>query len=129
MMKWIFKSALLFGAALSTVGCASTDINSTNADGLAVSTDGSVTTTQHIAMNAGKESRTATLMVKGLACPFCVQNVDKQISAIAGVDDVTVDLDTGRVTVILSETNPASKGLLVKAIDDSGFTLDRIEMP
>jgi len=128
-MKWILKSALMFGAVLSAVGCASTEVGATNGDGLAVTTDGNTTTTQKVAINAGKESRTATLMVKGLVCPFCVQNVDKQISAIAGVDDVAVDLQTGRVTVVLSETNPASKDLLVKAIDDSGFTLDRIEMP
>jgi copper chaperone len=73
--------------------------------------------------------RTAELWVKGLACPFCVQNVDKRIAAVTGVDDVDVDLPTGKVRVLLSDGHPASKDDLVSAVAASGFTLDRIEMP
>jgi copper chaperone len=74
-------------------------------------------------------SQTATLWVKGLSCPYCVNNIDRQIRAMPGVDSVNVDLPTGEVTVKLSATNPATEEQLVKAIDDSGFTLDSIEMP
>jgi len=79
--------------------------------------------------DAFSADRTADLLVKGLACPFCVQNVDKQISAVSGVDDVHVDLATGKVRVLLSEDHPASAENLTSAVSSSGFTLDKIDMP
>ena len=78
---------------------------------------------------AAIESNTATLWVKGLACPFCVHNVEKQLLRVPGVERVNVVLDTGKVTAALSETTPPSESQLLAAIEDSGFTLDRIEMP
>ena len=73
--------------------------------------------------------RTATLWVKGLACPYCVHNIDRQLAAMEGVERVHVDLQTGKVRVALVAGHPATRQQLVKAIGDSGFTLDRIEMP
>ncbi|MBL4699279.1 MAG: heavy-metal-associated domain-containing protein [Phycisphaerales bacterium] len=73
--------------------------------------------------------RTADLWVKGVTCPFCVQNIDQRISKVNGVDGVHVDLKSGHVRVLLSQQSPASREDLVSAIDTSGFTLDRIEMP
>ncbi len=73
--------------------------------------------------------RTATLWVKGLACPYCVNNIDRQLTGMKGVQRVHVDLPTGEVRVLLLTKNSATQGQLIKAIDDSGFTLDRIEMP
>ncbi|HED52604.1 MAG TPA: copper chaperone [Phycisphaerales bacterium] len=75
------------------------------------------------------QARTANLWVKGLACPYCVQNVQKQIAGIEGVERVHVDLPTGQVQIQLAADHPATKEQLVRAIGDSGFTLDRIEMP
>ena len=73
--------------------------------------------------------RTAVLMVKGMTCPFCVQNVDQQLEAVDGVDRVKIDLSTGRVDVLLAEEGGASKESLESAVAQSGFTLDQIEMP
>ena len=73
--------------------------------------------------------RTATLWVKGLACPYCVHNIDRQLAETTGVERVHVDLPTGKVRVALVADHPATRQQLVKVIDDSGFTLDRIEMP
>ncbi|MCH8823134.1 MAG: heavy-metal-associated domain-containing protein [Planctomycetes bacterium] len=73
--------------------------------------------------------RTATLWVKGLACPYCVHNIDRQLAEMTGVERVHVDLPTGEVRVALVAKHPATREQLVNAIDDSGFTLDRIEMP
>lgn len=73
--------------------------------------------------------RTATLWVKGLSCPFCVHNIDGQFAEMDGVERVHVDLPTGKVRVALTPDHPATRQQLVDAIDDSGFTLDRIEMP
>ena len=58
-----------------------------------------------------------------------MHNIDRQLAELPGVERVHVDLPTGRVSVALDAEQPASRKQLVKAIDDSGFTLDRIEMP
>lgn len=80
-------------------------------------------------VTAFPDDRTATLWVKGLTCPYCVHNIDRQIAGMKGVERVHVDLPTGEVRVALVAKHPATREQLVKAIDDSGFTLDRIEMP
>ncbi len=72
---------------------------------------------------------TAVLWVKGLACPGCIVNVERQLKAVEGVEHFEVDLASGRVDIVLSAENPASRQQLRDAIDNSGFTLDRIEAP
>jgi len=73
--------------------------------------------------------RTAELVVLGMPCPFCVQNVESQLTNVAGVERVAVELATGRVRVLLEQEHPASQADLVSAVKASGFTLDQIEMP
>ena len=58
-----------------------------------------------------------------------VHNIDRQLAEMTGVERVHVDLPTGEVRVALVAKHPATREQLVNAIDDSGFTLDRIEMP
>ena len=72
---------------------------------------------------------TATLWVKGIGCPGCIPSVEGPLTKLLGVDGVSVDLPTGKVTVALNSSQPATREQLVNAIGDSGFTLDRIEMP
>ena len=72
---------------------------------------------------------TAVLWVKGMACPGCIVNVERQLKAVEGIEHIEVDLGTGRVDIALSAENPASRQQLRDAIDKSGFTLDRMEAP
>jgi len=58
-----------------------------------------------------------------------VHSVDRQLADLSGIEQVHVDLPTGKVRVALTIDRPATREQLVQAIDDSGFTLDRIEMP
>ena len=41
--------------------------------------------------------------VDGLACPFCVHGLEKQLLAIEGVETVETDIKTGIVTVAMYE--------------------------
>ena len=72
---------------------------------------------------------TAVLWVKGLACPGCIINVERQLKAVEGVKHIKIDLASGRVDLVLSAGDPASRQQLRDAINESGFTLDRIEAP
>ena len=80
------------------------------------------------AQAAPKSSNTATLVVHGMGCPQCASNVDRQLLRVPGVQDVKVDMGTGRVTVNYSAANPPSREQLTKAIEETGFTLVNIEM-
>ncbi len=75
------------------------------------------------------EGPTAVLWVKGLGCPGCIVNIERQLQAVEGVEHIEVDLGSGRVDIALSAENPASRQQLRDAIDKSGFTLDRMEAP
>src|SRR5688572_28595044 len=75
------------------------------------------------------EPNTATMWVHGMGCPQCAYNVDAQLLKVPGVEDVKVDMSTGKVVAKLSPQNPPTKEQLSAAIDKTGFTLKRIEMP
>lgn len=71
----------------------------------------------------------ATMYVKGMSCPLCANNIDKQLLAVGGVEKVTINLGKGTVIARLMPINPPTRAQLEKAISESGFTLERIEMP
>lgn len=62
---------------------------------------------------------TSTFQVAGMTCAHCVSAVQSEVSAIAGVVDVDVDLATGRVT-ITSDT-PVDAEAVRAAIDEAGY--------
>ncbi len=66
------------------------------------------------------------LTVHGLSCPLCAHNLDGQLKKIEGVEDATIDLKTGSVTVRLARANAVSDERLTAAVKDAGFTLKKI---
>lgn len=61
-----------------------------------------------------------TYEVTGMTCEHCVQAVRSEVSAVAGVDAVGVDLASGRVTVTgagFSDDDVAA------AVDEAGYAL------
>lgn len=69
----------------------------------------------------------AVLLVHGLSCPLCANNIDAQLLKVPGVQAVAADLATGRVEVTFDPTHPPTRGALIAAVDESGFTLVNIE--
>ena len=63
---------------------------------------------------------TTTYQVTGMTCGHCVQAVTTEVSAIDGVTDVQVDLESGRVDVTgESVTDEAVRA----AVDEAGYAL------
>ena len=92
---------------------------------------GGCQSTQTIESNrdsASLEPNTATMWVHGMGCPQCAYNVDLQLLKVPGVEDVKVDMSSGKVTAKLSPDNPPTREQLARAIDQTGFTLKKIEM-
>ena len=58
-----------------------------------------------------------TLSVTGMTCDHCVRSVTKALQAVAGVEKVSVSLDTGRARV----DGKASPGALIQAIEKEGY--------
>ena len=68
-----------------------------------------------------------TLVVKGMSCPLCAQNVDKQLMALRGVASAEIDLGEGRIDVWFDAVgDPPTEAQLRQAIVDSGYTLAEI---
>lgn len=69
------------------------------------------------------------LLVNGLSCPKCATNIHVSLGSVPGVADSSIDLESGRVTVLFdrfAKVHP-SPATLAKVVSDSGFTLVGIE--
>ena len=64
---------------------------------------------------------TATYLVTGMTCGHCVSAVRDELGALVGVQDVTVDLPTGRVQVTSDSEIPRDQ--VVAAVDEAGYQL------
>ena len=60
-----------------------------------------------------------TMAVIGMTCDHCVRAVTAEVAKIAGVDQVNVDVTSGRVTVV--SDLPIARELLTAAIEDAGY--------
>ncbi len=114
MRSMFALTVIAFAIVIAFTGCQSTQ--RVSQDALAADTD-------------PIETSTATLTVHGMGCPLCANNVDKQLLTVEGVEAVNIDLGSGQVKVHLDEINRPSRAQLARAIDQSGFTLVKIETP
>ena len=62
-----------------------------------------------------------TFAVAGMACAHCRRAVTEEISAVVGVESVTVDLATGLVSV--ATTSPVDRADIAAAVDEAGYRL------
>lgn len=69
-------------------------------------------------------STTSTYAVTGMTCGHCVSSVTEELSALPGVQEVTVDLDAGgtsRVSVVSAA--PLAESDVRAAIEEAGYQL------
>ena len=66
-------------------------------------------------------STTSTYTVVGMTCQHCVASVTEEVQEIGGVTDVSVDLDSGAVTVTSDE--PVAADAVKGAVEEAGYTL------
>lgn len=64
---------------------------------------------------------TAQFTVTGMTCQHCVASVTEEVSEVAGVTDVDVELASGRLTVT-SET-PIAEAEISAAVTEAGYAL------
>lgn len=63
----------------------------------------------------------SSFTVVGMTCHSCAMTVTEEVTQVPGVDDVSVELATGRLTVTSdSDLDPA---LIKGAVEDAGYRL------
>lgn len=67
----------------------------------------------------------ATLVVRGLSCPKCANNVNLALGKLSGIAETHIDMGKGEVHVAFDPVSPTrpSKAQLARAITDAGFTI------
>lgn len=61
-----------------------------------------------------------TLTVKGMSCGHCVKSVEDNVGKLAGVESVSVNLDTGTVQVSHDSTQ-ADRSKIEETIEEQGY--------
>jgi copper ion binding protein len=64
---------------------------------------------------------TATYTVQGMTCGHCVSSVTEEVGEVTGVDDVQVDLDSGRLTVTGDAADDTAA--IRAAVEEAGYSL------
>lgn len=70
---------------------------------------------------------TVTASVNGLVCDFCAQSVKKVFRKEAAVSDVKVDLDAGKVVIVMKPGKTLADERIKTLIKKSGYALTGIE--
>ena len=66
-------------------------------------------------------SQSQTYTVTGMTCGHCVASVTEEVQEIAGVQDVSVVLDTGAVTV--TSDQGVDDAAVKAAVEEAGYQL------
>jgi len=66
-------------------------------------------------------SVTTEYVVSGMHCGHCVSSVTEEVSAVSGVTDVKVDLDSGQLIVTSDAEIPLES--IEAAVDEAGYSL------
>jgi copper chaperone len=66
-------------------------------------------------------SQTVSYTVTGMTCDHCVASVREEITEIAGVSNVDVDLASGAVTV--TSAGPLAEADVRSAVEEAGYAL------
>jgi copper chaperone len=65
-----------------------------------------------------------TFSVAGMTCSHCVSSVTEELSALDGVEAVSIDLKPGAASTVVVNASRALTGAEVRAaVEDAGYTL------
>jgi copper chaperone len=73
---------------------------------------------EHVVTQPHQITETREYTVHGMTCAHCVMSVREEVSEVAGVDAVDVDLASGRLTVTGVELDDRAIGA---AVEEAGY--------
>ncbi|MGA1843376.1 MAG: heavy-metal-associated domain-containing protein [bacterium] len=62
-----------------------------------------------------------TVTIRGMSCAHCVAEVTRVMEGIEGVEEIAVDLKTGKVT--FEETAPVDMETVRERIEEAGYEI------
>ncbi|MBM7607297.1 copper chaperone [Lysinibacillus composti] len=65
----------------------------------------------------------ATLNVKGMSCGHCVKSIEGSVGSLDGVEQVKVDLGSGKVNVEFNDEKVTLEKIK-ETIDDQGYDVE-----
>jgi mercuric ion binding protein len=68
------------------------------------------------------DQEVVTIEVAGLACPFCVYSLEKNLAKLDDIESVEVDLKTGTARIAFGEGGKVDLDVIRQAIVKAGFT-------
>jgi len=66
-------------------------------------------------------STVQTYTVSGMTCGHCVASVTEEVQEVPGVEGVSVELETGAVTV--TSSSPLDRAAVAAAVEEAGYQL------
>lgn len=63
------------------------------------------------------------LGVDGIACPFCVYGIEKQLSKLEGIERIEIDIQKGLVLLIMADGSTLNEASVSDAVTKAGFSL------
>ncbi len=70
----------------------------------------------------------ATVVVKGMSCPFCAFGVEKRLKKVQGVGSIEIDMGVGSASMSASEGESIDFSSIPEAIRKAGFTPGAIDL-
>ncbi len=77
-------------------------------------------------LSAPVRAETITLGLNGLVCAFCAAGIEKSFKKEVATDQVDVNLDAKRATVITKPGQTFDDATLTRIVTDAGYTLTSI---
>lgn len=90
----------------------------------ACGTDAHTSTASDTHASASADVLREHYLVEGMTCGHCVASVTEEVSALDGVDSVSVDLQVGGASRVMVESSrPIPADQVRGAIDEAGYTM------
>ncbi|MBU6249736.1 MAG: heavy-metal-associated domain-containing protein [Cyanobacteria bacterium REEB417] len=88
---------------------------------------GSLLTLLVLGTGAAATNTTWLLKINGMVCAFCAQGIQKKLSAVPGISDISVDMATRTVRLRTGEGFRGNTETIRQAIKEAGYVLQSIE--
>lgn len=79
-----------------------------------------------IGLSGAATAETLTISVNGLVCSFCAAGIEKIFRSQSAVEDVTVDLESKRVSVRTKSPQTLDDATITDLMTNAGYTVTHI---
>ncbi len=75
-----------------------------------------------LSLVASAQTDAYTLRVEGLGCPFCAYGLEKKFKDVKGIDQLKIDIQTGKMTFLVPSTTALTLEQADARVSKAGYT-------